>query len=158
MRGRKKAAVLALILLISCLGGCSNMMTGVYDDASMLVKDSNTYNKVNWKSSIEDRKYTVSAVKFEGMDTIWTYDAPEDASIEITYLVKVHDGKMKLVLIAPDDTLTTIAEITTESSMEEAESVTLELEKGENRIKLVGGKDTKLDMEIFISEGKFNSK
>ena len=89
------------------------------------------------------------------MDTVWTYDAAEDVSAELSYSVSVYNGKMKLVLIAPDDSLTTIAEITAETALGAYQKYTVHLKKGKNRIKVVAGKDTKLDIELSIPIGEF---
>ncbi len=62
---------------------------------------------------------------------------------------------MKLVLIAPDDSLTTIAEITPETKLEDSLNYTINLQEGKNRIKVVAGKDTRLDIELSIPIGEF---
>jgi hypothetical protein len=132
-------------------------MLAVYNDDSKIASDSNSYNLINDEQSIENQNYEGSIEKFEGMDTIWTYDAMEDINLDIEYQVSVHTGKMKLVLIAPDDTLTTIVEVTPKNTMKNIENTTLELKKGKNRIKVVGGKNTKLDLDISIPEGEFSN-
>ena len=89
----------------------------------------------------------------EGMDTIWVFDAEEDKSLEITYIINVSSGKMKLVLINPKGDVSIIAECDTE--MSEPIQSTLNVESGNNRIKIVAGANTKFDIEISIQEGEF---
>ena len=89
----------------------------------------------------------------EGMDTIWVFDAEEDKSLEITYIINVSSGKMKLVLINPKGDVSIIAECDTE--MSEPIQSTLNVESGNNRIKIVAGENTKFDIEISIQEGEF---
>lgn len=154
----KKIIWVIMILLVLGLCGCrTNPMLAVYNDDSKIASDSNSYNLINDEQSIENQNYEGSIEKFEGMDTIWTYDAMEDINLDIEYQVSVHTGKMKLVLIAPDDTLTTIVEVTPKNTMKNIENTTLELKKGKNRIKVVGGKNTKLDLDISIPEGEFSN-
>lgn len=154
----KKILWVIMILLVLGLSGCrTNPMLAVYNDDSKIASDSNSYNLINDEQSIENQNYEGSIEKFEGMDTIWTYDAMEDITLDMAYQVSVHTGKMKLVLIAPDDTLTTIVEVTPKTTMKNIENTTLELKKGKNRIKVVGGKNTKLDIDISIPEGEFNN-
>lgn len=89
----------------------------------------------------------------EGMDTIWVFDAEEDKSLDITYTINVFSGKMKLVLINPKGDVSIIAECDTE--MSEPVQSTLNVESGNNRIKIVAGENTKFDIEISIQEGEF---
>ena len=89
----------------------------------------------------------------EGMDTIWVFDAEEDKSLDITYTINVSSGKMKLVLINPKGDVSIIAECDTE--MSEPIQSTLNVESGNNRIKIVAGENTKFDIEISIQEGEF---
>ena len=87
------------------------------------------------------------------MDTIWVFDAEEDKSLDITYTINVSSGKMKLVLINPKGDVSIIAECDTE--MSEPIQSTLNVESGNNRIKIVAGENTKFDIEISIPEGEF---
>ena len=89
----------------------------------------------------------------EGMDTIWVFDAEEDKSLDITYTINVFSGKMKLVLINPKGDVSIIAECDTE--MSEPIQSTLNIESGNNRIKIVAGANTKFDIDISIQEGEF---
>ncbi len=124
----------------------SKPMVDIYDIDSKIADNSNSYNLINCEQRIEEQNYKCSIEKFEGMDTVWTYDAAEDVSAELSFFVSVYDGKMKLVLIAPDDSLTTIAEITPETKLEDPINYTINLKKGKNRIKVVAGIDTKLEL------------
>ena len=89
----------------------------------------------------------------EGMDTIWVFDAEEDKALDITYVINVSAGKMKLVLINPKGDVSNIAECDTE--MSEPIQSTLNVESGNNRIKIVAGENTKCDIEVSIQEGEF---
>lgn len=60
---------------------------------------------------------------------------------------------MKLVLINPEGDVSIIAECDTE--MSEPIQSTLNVESGNNRIKIVAGENTKFDIEISIQEGEF---
>lgn len=121
----KKILWVIMILLVLGLSGCrTNPMLAVYNDDSKIASDSNSYNLINDEQSIENQNYEGSIEKFEGMDTIWTYDAMEDITLDMAYQVSVHTGKMKLVLIAPDDTLTTIVEVTPKTTMKNIENTT----------------------------------
>ena len=68
-------------------------------------------------------------------------------------IINVSSGKMKLVLINPKGDVSIIAECDTE--MSEPVQSTLNVESGNNRIKIVAGENTKFDIEISIQEGEF---
>lgn len=150
-----KIMMIVVTLIFGVMACASNPMVDFYDNDSKIASNSNSYNLINCEQRIEEQNYKCSIEKFEGMDTVWTYDAAEDISAELSYFVSVYNGKMKLVLIAPDDSLTTIAEITPETKLEDSLNYTINLKKGKNRIKVVAGKDTKLDIELSIPIGEF---
>ena len=146
------ALVFGVVVCASC---ASTSMADMYDNDSKIAGNSNSYNLKNCEQHIDGQNYQCRIEKLEGMDTVWTYDAAEDVSAELSYSVSVYNGKMKLVLIAPDDSLTTIAEITAETASEASQKHTVHLKKGKNRIKVVAAKDTKLDIELSIPIGEF---
>lgn len=142
------------------LGGCgidANPMLAAYDNDELIASTSNSYNLIGFTQVIDGQSYVGSVEKIEGMDTVWTYDADNDTSVSIEYLLSVESGKAKLVLISPDGTLSTIVEVTSEAGMDEAVSESLSVVKGKNRIKLVAGENTKADLELSISEGTLHN-
>ena len=81
----------------------------------------------------------------------------QQAEFACKYLTKgrlvIVDGE--LTSRTYEDTLTTIAEITAETASGASQKYTVHLKKGKNRIKVVAGKDTKLDIELSIPIGEF---
>lgn len=150
-----KNIMIVVTLIFGVMGCASNSMVDIYENDSKIASNSNSYNLINCEQRIEEQNYKCSIEKFEGMDTVWTYDAVEDVSAELSYFASVYNGKIKLVLIAPDDSLTTIAEITPETKLEDSSNYTINLKEGKNRIKIVAGEDTKLDIELSIPIGEF---
>lgn len=149
----KKRMGIMLLCAVMLLTGCAGYdPTTVYDNNRRIAGQSNTYNKVNYKQSQKDNTYKISCELFEGMDTIWNYNASEDMEIQMEYTLAVESGKAKLVLISPDGEVETITEVTNENEVNDSVEVTLQLEEGENRIKLVGGADTSVDLEMIFSE------
>ena len=160
---RKKINMLLVIILsVLLVAGCSlNNGARVYDNEKMIVENFNTYNLVKSKQSMSDNhegiqffKYnTGSAEKMEGMGTVWEFMASEDTDVNLTYQITVSAGKAKLVLISPDDSLTILAEFTADVDMGHESTDTFKAMKGKNRIKLVGGKGTKIEYEITADKG-----
>lgn len=149
----KKKIMLVLLCTVMVLTGCAAFdAAAVYDDEKKIASRSNTYNKVNYKQVEVGDTVELSCQVFEGMDTIWTRTLKEDASMVMSYDMEVTNGKAKLVLILPDDSMETIAEVSQEQGTDAGEEITLELKEGLNRIKLVGGEDTSVKLEMTVSE------
>ena len=135
---KRKLFLCVALLVLFTAGGCSSdFMTSIYNDDSRIVEESDSYNRVRYVQS-----------------TLWSCRASRDMEADIIYKIQVEKGKVKLVLIAPDDTLTIVTEVTSDTSEEHSEAV-LELKEGMNRIKIVAGEDTKFKMEVSVSEGEF---
>ena len=152
MKNRKiiGAALLTVCLLTGC---ASNSTVDVYDSDKKIASDTNTYNLVNYEQTLDDRHFTASVEKMEGMYTIWSFNATEDTAVDITYSLNVFAGKMKLVLINDDGEVTVVTECDFE--MTEPVEHILNVESGNNRIKIVADENTKFDIDISISEGEF---
>ena len=141
-----------VFVAICFMAGCaSDSIVAVYDNNKKIASDTNTYNLNNVDQTSEDGHFTASVEKMEGMDTIWNFDTEEDTVIDITYTLNVSSGKIKLVLISPEGEVSVIAECDSEMT----DTSTLNIEKGNNRIKIVADENTKFGIDIYISEGAF---
>lgn len=141
------------LIAVCLMTGCANPMVAIYDNDKKIASSTNSYNLNNCEQTTEDGHFTASVEKMEGMDTIWVFDTEEDTLLNITYTLNVTSGKMKLVLINPEGDVSIIAECDTE--MSEPIQSTLNIESGNNRIKIVADENTKFDVEISIQEGEF---
>lgn len=151
-----KKIVLVCIVMLVVLSGCSsNMMNGLYKNDERILSTNNSYNLNGEEQEIDGQTYKGN-VEFEGMDTIWVYKAESNCEIEMSYLLSVLEGKAKLVLIASDGTLTTIAENTNKSKDEELTVTSLSLLAGENRIKLIAANKAQIELEIQSEVGEFS--
>lgn len=152
MKGRTRLS--GIVMSAALLSGCvMNFGAKLYNDEQEIVRNSNSYNLVRAKQSVKGNHLFGTMDKLEGMGTIWKYNASEETDVTITYQMKISEGKAKLVLISPDDTVITIVECTAESDAEEDVSDTYSLEKGKNRIKLIGAENTKIEFEISLNKG-----
>lgn len=141
---------LVAILITSCID-----IASIYDSDEQISSSSNVYNLINVTQSIEGEKFTGEIEKFEGMDTIWSYEATEDMELEITYLLNPSKGRVKLVLISPDGSLTNVIERSEEATFTDYATSTVQIKKGTNRMKVVGGKDCSIKFDITIPCGEF---
>lgn len=149
----KAGKLLGAVLVMVCVAaGCGfNPMLAVYDDNAKIAGDTNTYNLSNYEQVQSDLHFTASVGKMEGMDTIWVLDAEEDMTVDITYQLSVFSGKMKLVLVDPEKEVSVIVEC--DSEMEETVQSTLDVKKGNNRIKIVAAENTQFDIDMTLSAG-----
>ena len=145
------AAGLSVLLLPGCV-----MNTGarVYDNERALSGEANSYNLTNYSGAQSDHTVSGSAEKLEGMDTIWDYDADERGEVNISYSLAVVSGKAKLIYVSPDETVTTLVECIADGENEQSASEFIEVEKGENRIRLVGAEGTSLEYEFTADMGE----
>ena len=141
---------LVAILITSCID-----IASIYDSDKQISSTSNVYNLVNITQAIEGEKFIGEIEKFEGMYTIWSYEATEDMELEITYLLNASKGKVKLVLISPDDSLTNVIERSENATFNDYATSTMQIKKGTNRLKMVAGKDCSIKFDIAIPCGKF---
>lgn len=152
----KLSGTVILIAAVLVLAACSGI-AAIYEDETKILDDSDTYNLVSVKQTITDQQLSFTADKIEGTETIWTYDAEEATELDMAGLITVTSGKAKLVFLSPDDNLTSLIEITEPNGEGEEFRSTLPVKEGRNRIKIVAGEDTKLDLELTIPEGEFHS-
>lgn len=151
-----KRKYIGLLVLIVILGtGCTNnYIESIYNSDDKISSTTNSFTIVNSTQSIEGEKFVGEAEKFEGMDTIWTYEATEDRELKITYLLNARKGSVKLVLINPDNSLTNIIERSDDATFTDYATSTVQIKKGTNRIKMVGSKDCSVEFEIIIPCGE----
>lgn len=152
LRWKRLAAVFLASLFI--FTGCQESdVAEIYDNDKKIAQNSNSFNLMDIRQVALTGHFSANVGRMEGMDTVWICTADEDMSMEFTYLIKVYAGKLKLVLITPDNEVSTIYEC--EEEMPEAVASTVNLKAGENRIKLVAAQGTEFDIDLSATEGKF---
>lgn len=152
----KNKYVMIFIVLSMVLVGCSkNYMTSIYNDNEKISSNTNSFNLDVDKQSIDGQEFKGVIKKIEGMDTIWTYESDKDIELDMTYLLNVVSGKLKLVLISPDSSVTTLIERSKESEIVDYATNTLQIKKGLNGIKMVANKNTRIEFDIIIPNGEF---
>lgn len=151
---KSKKLIVGTLWASILLAGCAmNPAVAVYDNNEKIASESNTFNLDAVEQEIKNGQMTANVERMEGMETIWSFSSEEDKKVDITYNLSVYSGKLKMALITPDGEVNVIEECDTE--MVEPLQSTLNIQSGENRIKLVADKDTKFDMEVSIAEGEF---
>ena len=147
--------IVGTLLVVFLLSGCSNAMADIYDNESKITSDTNSFNLDGIEQEIEGNSYNATIEKMEGMDTVWTLDTEEETTVDISYDITLYNGKVKVVLVSPDDELTILAECISNQD-DSSNTTSLALTQGEYRIKIVAGEDTKFDISLSISDGSFH--
>lgn len=151
----KKLIMFSICVLI--FTGCGvNTMSALYSNDSKISSDTNSFNLNEEEQRIDNQEY-IGQLQFEGMDTIWKYDAEEDINVEISYNLSVTGGKAKLVLIYPEGKLETIVENKDNKIQEQEENTTLALKEGNYTIKLVGANKAQIDLRFKASAGNLHT-
>ena len=150
-----KKILIVCVVGILFLTACSfNAMNALYADNKKIASDNNSYNLNSIEQKIDEQTFTGN-VEFEGMDTIWEYEANGNEEVDIEYLLSLTQGSAKLVLILPDGTITPIVENTNRSEVKELALSPLSLKEGRNRIKLVAKDKANIRFEVHIEAGEF---
>ena len=144
------------IITFLCTGCSSSKMGDIYMQDDKITNEGDSYSLHKEEQSIEGQVYT-GQLEFEGMDTLWDYEAAEDMEVEVSYCLSVSQGKAKLVYIDSNDQPHIIVENKDRVKTEELENVVLQIKKGRNRIKLVAMNRAQINLRFKISEGNLNS-
>lgn len=182
---QKHFLLTALCASILSLAGCSGLGANAYNNEKSIASDVNSYNLNNVTQTSDGGTFSAQVGNMEGMETIWNYGAENETSAEFSYDIILYSGKLKLALISPDKEVTTLVELDSEnnttnsasaaqdissegnsavpaqdtpdgnSAVSEADTVSLTLNPGENRIKVVTGENTRFDINLSVSEGEF---
>ncbi|MGF7056907.1 hypothetical protein [Brassicibacter mesophilus] len=152
---KRLIVVCCTIITLLCTGCGINYMSSLYSNDSKISSDTNSFNLDNEEQSIDGQEY-IGKLEFEGMDTIWRYNAENDMDIKLSYLLSVNKGKAKLVLINSAGELETLVENKDNIIQNDMETITVPLKKGENRIKIVALNKAQIELKFNANVGEFN--
>ena len=152
---RSKYLLIFIFLTILLVGCSKNNINSIYNDNEKIASDINIY-KLNIKEqSIEGQEFKGVIKKMEGLDTIWTYEADKDMELDMKYLLNVTSGKVKLVLISPDNSVTSLIERSKGSEVADYATNVLQIKKGLNTMKIVAKDNASFEFDIRIPKGEF---
>ncbi|MEG0857896.1 MAG: hypothetical protein RSG52_15635 [Terrisporobacter sp.] len=148
----KRIIITGCIISALVISGCSTNMKSVYSSTDKISSNSNSFNLNDESQTIDNQSY-VGKLEFEGMDTIWSYNAENNEGVELSYLLSIAKGKAKLVLINSNGDVETIIENEDNDQPTDMNSVKLSLTEGENRIKLVAQDNAQIELKFNVSKG-----
>ena len=115
---------------------------GIYDDETLIAEDSENdvwraYNYCGGENSVKVSKFALN-----GSDTLWILYANRETTMEVSSEFSLRDGRFKVVLVGPDQTVQTLNE------SGEKSTVKITLPEGRNVIKMVGQQARLEDINI----------
>lgn len=149
----KKIMITGCIISVLAISGCSANMKSIYSSTNKISSSTNSFNLNDESQTIDNQSY-IGKLEFEGMDTVWTYNAENNEDVELSYLLSVPKGKAKLVLINSNGDIETLIENKDNDEPTDMNSVILSLTEGENRVKLVAQDNAQIELKFNISKGK----
>ncbi|MGL5634330.1 MAG: hypothetical protein ACRDDL_04635 [Sarcina sp.] len=150
----KKLGVIATLLMSITIGGCSSGMNAIYEDDNKIQSYTSTFN-LNAKHEILNKNSYSGDLKFEGVNTIWKYEALEAGKVDIDILCELKSGRFKLVLVDGNGNSKILVELD-EVGKEFNENIEINVKKDEvYRIRAVGD-EANINLEITSLEGVFN--
>lgn len=143
-----KKLLLMLCVLAVCLAGMSGCGNVSYDGQDFLTSRVDSYRYVLSIDNGSTNTTLNRAFKgFHGKDTIWKLSASEATQISVEVSATVTDGRFKILLIRPDQSITSLLE------GNGTEHVDVELKEGTSRIILVG-EESEGSCEVTVGEAQ----
>lgn len=158
---KKIIALFLLCFIVISISGCKGEVdrNSIYDDDAEIAKSDDSHKSDLSVYSPNDNELSVFARAFTGAKTLWRYTAKNDGEITISYSLSVSEsGKAKLVLITPDNEVIILSENIDNTETDEMQSQTVSLNKGNNRIKIVGYDDPVINLVLGVDVGELVSK
>jgi len=111
-----KKGVIVLIIISFIVSGLffqtmfsNNTYDDIYDNNNIITSIADSYayrNRIGKNKNNE----TKPSFHLSGMETLWEIKSDDETSILVDYFSQVKKGKLKLVIIQPDDIVQTIFE------------------------------------------------
>lgn len=139
------------LLFTGCFSS-NNYTNSIYSNDEKIIAEGDSFYLNLKNQKLTDDSLTASCV-FNGIDTIWQYNADSDLEVDLTYGLTLTKGKAKLVFIDGNNKITNIVERTEKYTDENTAIAKLNLKKGINRIKLVAADKPDLNLNLSIDVG-----
>ena len=149
----KKLRYVILLMLCLCFVGCNNEFAKEeYENTEKIAASGDRYAKEMSVFNHVNGAYILTVSKFNGRETLWTRSYKEACEVTMEVSLVLSEGQAKLVHIDAADNVTTIVECTPESGTEESVTVSVAMQKGNNRLKIVGFDCEDLELKMVFDE------
>lgn len=146
-----------LFSLILCVTvsftGCGNEFAKQeYNDDEKIVQIADRYAKSNSVFNPIEGGYSLTALQFDGRETLWEKKLEDNAEIEIQIDLNITSGNAKVVLIDNNNDITVLIERLQNNSNELTTTKIVSLTNELNRLKIVGYDCENIDLKLFFDE------
>lgn len=127
--------LLIVIFILLAMTACDNVpprQRELYDSEDMIIEEVDSYRYDSREGKVEIDETEIFFHGFYGKESLLSFSAPYDTTIELDVEVVRTEGDFKLCLINPDNTIDIVAN----SSMDEL--VNVNLAAGKSRLVMVG--------------------
>lgn len=150
---KKKIAVILAALVCLLMAGCSNAYAQAeYDSPEKIASSGDHYSKIRSVQTTIDGGFRLTVGSFDGRETLWTETRKDSQTAEGTLLLTLTHGQAKLVHVDEAGTVTTLLECTPQTASDEPVTVTVPMQPGRNKLKLVGYDCKNLKCEFVFGE------
>lgn len=152
------AGIIAAIIACLIFTGCANQHDKIYSDDSAIAGEDKFMDVVFMGNSSSGGGYSLTTDSHSGARTIWRHtEANQGQDITLDYYISVEEGgSAKLVLVAPDKTVVTVAE--PPAGGEESGSYTFTPQAGKYRLKLVAKGGHRIKATVDTAAGDFGQE
>lgn len=149
----RKLEIVLFCLLCLLMTACSNQFAKKeYDSDEKIAQNADHYAKEVSVSNFINGKYSLTASKFNGRETLWKETVKENKDIEIDFDFSLSKGQAKIVYIDSEDNVTTVIECLPDASTDGFVTKTLSLKSGKNRLKIVGYDCEDIDLKMVFAK------
>lgn len=149
----KRVKGLLVVLLCLFLAGCNNEFAEQeYNSIEKIAQTEDRYAKEMSVFNTIEGGYLLTVSKFDGRQTLWTKSLKEAQELEIEFHFSLAAGQAKVVHIDEEGNVATVLEYLPESGMEDGVTKTVSLQKGKNRLKIVGYDCEDLELQMLFEE------
>lgn len=123
-----------IIMLTWSLFGCSidKEKADIYDNNKSILQEGDKYSFYHRDGEADEKHIDIKYNSFYGVQTLWVIQIEQESEIKIDYNSLVKSGNFKVVLVTPEQEITTIAEQSSKGAFIVAAP------KGKYRVKIVG--------------------
>ncbi|MDR2933448.1 MAG: hypothetical protein LBV27_10125 [Oscillospiraceae bacterium] len=152
---KKIRTAVLIVLVLLCAAGCDSALhNAIYDDDKAIAGVDSVVVLTSIGTCLDEGSYEITIASQTGAQTVWRCDADSDTgTVNLSCRMTVSDGgKAKIVLIDPDNVVTTLLEAAAGDD-EQLTEYTFDAEKGRYRIKIVAADGAAIKAGIDFDKG-----
>lgn len=144
-----------LFILLLC-GGCTMSADKLYTNDAKIASSRDSYS-IHSPVQIATQTEYRGDLEMEGIATLWSCSPEEAQQASVSYFLEVTAGQAKIAFVSADGSITLLAETAAEQGQEQQGTISLPLQKGENRLRLITSPGARLTIQLRTNTGTFQT-